>query len=788
MTANNNIQPGTPPVLEEEEQGLQIDIYLDVVKRHWLLLVCIAVIVSGAVMIKRYTRPPIYQANGMLMIESGSSGGTQVFPDPLTTARGGMNENLSTQVRLLKSRRMAKLVVEELGLIKPIEKTEKIESGESRIRLTKDDEKTIQARRLSFAITHLQNRLLIAILPSTRLVAVSYSHHNPKMAALIINTLFKKYIDFNLLGMSESTKQAADFFATQLKDLKEELSKKEEKLQEYGKQKELFYISGKDTAVVEKFALLNKDLTNAQINRLEQEAVYLELKKKKFEDFPEVMNHPLILGTKKDYAKLASLYKEKSLVYKENYPEMLGIQSQMNSLLERLADETEEIGQKLLQQAKDNYTSARKKEIAIAKLLDKQKNDLSETNTNAIFYQNLKIEVENMRHLLSQLVKKQNETMITARLEDLRASNIKIIDWAEVPVAPRATKDGKIIMMSVSAGVGLALALIFALDFLFKTLYNPNEVEKVLKAVPLGAIPALEYAPAIPQQNSTAPPPHRQSYNTIDNTIDNNIDNNNDNNNDSTNDNNNDTLLGSLKKRFEKKPEPPELDFHQFLDLESRYTDTFRQIRTSFLLTTPPPMPTSITFTSALPGEGKSSAIVNMAVSFTRLKKKVLIIDSNFHNPTIHRCFNQTPQSGTGLSAILQGTGTYGEALCHTEYDNLYVLPAGPMPPSPFETLNSGAMEELINNAKQQFDYVLIDAPAMEDNMEPVVIANYSDAVIITAWAASTLKRKIQGAIDELQKYPNIRVLGVLLNKVGMNNDWQKQLLKLYRTIARKLW
>lgn len=719
--------------VEEEEEGLQLEEYWEVIKRRKNLLIYFSLSVVVAAMIWAFMKTPVFEAKGTLMIEKDQRN-VLMFADSYALQTGRMDEYLNTQVKILKSRTLAKNVIEDLRLLDQGGSKNKPSFGlGSLLSLFKKKKEKSKEAVMSSAISGFLGILKVENIRNSRLVEVKYRSTNPELAANVVNTLFENYIGFNLRIKTESTKLASEFLTKQIDDLRKTLSQKERELQDYGKRKELFYLSGKDSTVVEKFADLNKAFTQAQIFRINKESVYRELKGKSFENYPEVRTNQLIQNLKKEYSSVEAEYKRKAQIFKDSYPQMQRLKSQLDSLQQRIDSETRDIGRKALREAEDEYQSAKKKEKSLSDLLGQQKQNVVSTNTSAIYYNSLRIEVDNMRNLLDHLVKKQKESMLSSRLEGLQTSNIKVIDLAEVPISPVFPKKKTIFILALFLGIGGGLGLIFFLDWLDKTVKTPDEVEKLLKLPSLGFIPAL----------GTGNP---HSY----------------------------YAFSYYSQDSEKKKNPgnekkiKEIELANYLEPESMYAENYRNIRTSILLSTPDHPPRIMTVTSAMPQEGKTATVINLAVSFTNLGKKVLVIDGDLRKPRIHKILKI--KNTTGLSSLLVGRSSIKDVVLMTEIHNLHIIPSGPVPPNPTELLNAKSMENLLQDVKEHFDFVFIDSPPLVGIMDPVIIGHHSDGVLLITWGGKTHKKLIEKARDELTKY-NIRLLGVVLNKVNMKKS-----------------
>jgi capsular exopolysaccharide synthesis family protein len=717
----------------DEEEGFQLEEYWEVIKRRKNLLIYFSLSVVIGIMVWAFMQTPVFEARGTLMIEKDQRN-VLMFADAYALQTGARDEDLITQVKILKSRTLARDVIEDMKLLEQGQPDNKPSFGlGSLLALFKKKQDTSKEVVMSSAVSKFLGILKVEIIQDSRLVDVRYRSANAGLAADVVNTLFDKYIDFNLRMKTESTKLASDFLTTQIEDLRNTLSRKERELQEYGKRKELFYLSGEETTVVEKFADLNKAFTEAQIYRINKEAVYREMKGKSFENYPEVRTNQLVQNLKKEHSSVEVEYKRKAQIFKDSYPEMQRLKSQLASLQQRIDSETRDIGRKALSEAEDEYQSAKKKEDSLAQLLGQQKQDVVATNTNAIYYNSLKIEVTNMRSLLDHLVKKEKESMLSSRLEGLQTSNIKIIDQAEVPISPVFPKKKSIFIMALFLGIGGGLGLIFLLDWLDKTVKTPDQVEKLLK------LPSLGFIPAVGSGN-----PHSYyAYSYY-------------------------SQYSDKRKKTKDEEKLKEIELSNYVAPESIYAENYRNIRTSILLSTPDQPPRVMAVTSALPQEGKTATVINLAVSFTNLGKKVLVIDGDLRKPRIHSILRT--KNTAGLSSLLVGRSAISDVVLMTEIHNLFIIPSGPVPPNPTELLNARVMENLLQEVKEHFDFVFIDSPPLVGIMDPVIIGHHADGVLLVTWGGKTHKRVIEKARDELKKY-NIRLLGVVLNKVNMKKS-----------------
>lgn len=171
----------------------------------------------------------------------------------------------------------------------------------------------------------------------------------------------------------------------------------------------------------------------------------------------------------------------------------------------------------------------------------------------------------------------------------------------------------------------------------------------------------------------------------------------------------------------------------------------------------------SILVTSALPGEGKTTNVTNLAIAMARGGKSVVLVDADLRKPAIHLAFGLERKQG--LTNLLTGTATMEEVLHETSVENLRVIPSGPLPPNPTLMLKSNTMREVVKTLVEKADYVFIDSPPVLGAADPLAIAASVDAVILVVDSKKARRTLVERTTQSLQQ-ANEAVLGVLLNKV----------------------
>ena len=198
-------------------------------------------------------------------------------------------------------------------------------------------------------------------------------------------------------------------------------------------------------------------------------------------------------------------------------------------------------------------------------------------------------------------------------------------------------------------------------------------------------------------------------------------------------------------------------------DPKNPAAEAYRVIRTSVQFAQAGKELKTIAITSCTPNEGKSMTIANLAIVLTQAGKSVLIMDCDMRNPTVHKNFNLSNKVGLS-SCISMGTAV-ADAVQETGIEGLDALTAGVIPPNPSELLGSERMKNLLQRAKEQYDYVLIDTPPVMPVTDALIVSRFVDGMILVIASAEV---KVEMARDVKNQLVNAgaNILGIVLNKV----------------------
>lgn len=177
----------------------------------------------------------------------------------------------------------------------------------------------------------------------------------------------------------------------------------------------------------------------------------------------------------------------------------------------------------------------------------------------------------------------------------------------------------------------------------------------------------------------------------------------------------------------------------------------------------------TIMLTSSMPDEGKSDISMALAVSLAQIGKKVLFLDADIRKSILVVRY-QLSREVNGLSQYLSGQKELDEILYHTNIENLDIIFSGPYSPNPSELLEEDLFEELIEDAENTYDYVIIDTPPMANLIDGAIVARYCDGAVMVVESGAISYRLEQKVKSQIEK-SGCRILGVVLNKVDLSED-----------------
>ena len=201
---------------------------------------------------------------------------------------------------------------------------------------------------------------------------------------------------------------------------------------------------------------------------------------------------------------------------------------------------------------------------------------------------------------------------------------------------------------------------------------------------------------------------------------------------------------------------------------QSQIAEIYKGIRTNIEFSNIDKNIKVINITSTKQGEGKSTVIANLAVTFANSNKRVLILDGDLRNPTVHKMFQISNKKG--ITDVLRGHKTFIECINTTQVENLHVVACGTRPQNPSEILGSQRMKDLVKNLRDEYDYIFIDTSAIGIVTDAGIVSTYTDGTIFVVASQDAKVDRIKEAKKSLEMV-NANILGVVLNKTDIKDS-----------------
>lgn len=726
--------PALELVGEPTESEFDIAEYVGMVRRHWRLIAACSITALALGVAHYLITPKEYLASATVQIERKSA--APVLSDQNTWDNYWNIEFYPTQYELLRSRGLAERVVRNLDLTRD-------RSAEGAARAATAAAKgpaapasaADDAAALGAAAQGLLGGLSVDPIRNTSLVRIGYRSKDPEYAARVANAFAEAYIDLGIEDRYTSAGKASSFLSSQIETLKSEIQAKENELQRFSRTSDI--VGGVDPAsndVLKRLETLNNDYLGAKRVRIEKEARYHEVQTAPKESVADSLSGGVVSELRSNQLRMERDYDTKLKTYKPDWPAMVLLKSDIEKGQQHLKGLIEEMGARARRDALAEYQTALRQEQTLASEVGRSKGEAINQSSAAVEYTNLKVEIETRRQMFDELLKKQSETEVSARLQGTRDSNIRIIDSALRPGGPFRPSLRQDVSYGLMLGLLLGVGIAFLIEFLDRTIKSPEEIERRLKLPTLAVVPDISETGRVYGYGADSASKGARAAGAGKATAD--------------------RARGLVPDREQIELVPHDRP-------RSPISEVYRSLRTSLLLSTAEELKV-IAVTSATAGEGKTATASNLGVVLAQLGRRVLIVDADLRKPRMHQVFRVSNRSGlvNQLTGVVEPDAVFVE----TGVPNLWLIPSGPIPPNPSELLSSDRMREWLNAMRSRFDYVIIDTPPSLAVTDATIVGALSDGVVLTFRAGKVTREDAKDCAERL-RMAELRILGVVLNR-----------------------
>jgi capsular exopolysaccharide synthesis family protein len=713
---------------EPQQEELDLQNYWRVIRKHLWSILGLAFSVAVLTYLIQLTMTPIYKATSSLIIEPKARQKVISIDEVVGLDAAGA-EYFMTQIEVLKSQSIARRVIEKLppelkGLENPAQVSAEPESASWREWIKENvlpdwiNDLMVQSDGGGKPLTvdpidklagQILGGLTITPIRSTHIIQISFEDPNPERAMRVANLIGVAYIEMQQEARQGVTEQSARWLADRVEKLRADLLISEKQLTDYMESEGLINLTqgGGDAekASAGVMSLSAGELSDRQskLNEAHRKRVELETLYGQVASFngkyPE--NIATLPGIYEDAGVQALKAQEhEALAQLKQVESKYGVQHPDRRAAQSRVDSLRAALQRQVGVAvaglRNQLEAARANESALSKGFEQSKGKVQEISRKDSRLNELRREVETNRNLYELFFNRLKETTET---RDLSATNATILDQAQPPTAPFKPQKKKITLLAGLLALLGGIGLAFLLEQLDTSLKSPEEIEEKLGIPFLGLLPF-------------------------------------------------DQLTSDGKV----------LSYEE--DSLSSFAEAVRSIRTGLIFGTlnhPRPI---VMVTSASPGEGKTTAILNMACSMAQLKR-VLLIEADLRKPEIGKRLN-LPLRSPGICNLIVGDEEFSHCIFPLR-ENLDVIPSGRIPPNPLEMLSAPRFAELLAKFREEYDMVIIDSPPVGPVSDPIVLSRLTDAVLFVVRAQKSQVKQVQQAISRLRRV-QAPLTGIILN------------------------
>jgi succinoglycan biosynthesis transport protein ExoP len=709
------------PVPDHSESFPLLD-FLQSLRRHkgLIFICCFLGGVTGLLLTLPQT--PVYQASATLELQAinpdflqmrnvnpTNEGGNDYYPD----------YDIQTQIQIMESRTLLDRVVYRLKQERHYTVAHQSRFAQWKEALGLHNPVSATDEALGFA----QSRLRVRAKPNTRLLQITCDSTDPRLAADFINTLTAEYVDQSLAARWQATQHTGEWLTRQMEDVRVKLEQSEDQLQRYARETGLMFTSEKDNVSEQRLRQMQEELGKATADRIAKQSKYELASKTAPDTLADVLDDPVLRDYQGKLTELRRQAADLGYSFTEDYPKVKKLQAQIGALETAFAKTRADI----IRRINNDYQISLQREQLLAANYASQAHLVAGQADKVTHYNILKHEVDTGRQLYDSLLQRVKEASVASAL---RATNIRVVDAADVPEAPY--KPSGVFQTGAGALGGLFLGVWLAVvrARVDRTLSDPRQTNLHLGVPMLGLIPSASIGKRKRVYSWTG---------------------------------------AQVKPQCVDSAISGRLELASWQDNSSLLAEAFRSTSTSLLLSANHmPAPRVLVVTSPQPREGKTTTVCNLGITLAASNKRVLLVDGDMRRPSLSQVFGGPNE--VGLSNLLSDPmyldgSALDSVIQATPIPGLSILPSGPGLQISTSLLTSPRLKMLLDQLKSKYDMVVVDTPPMLQIPDARIFAKLSDRVVMVVRAARTTRETAQSALQRLADDGVIAAATVL-------NDW----------------
>ncbi|MEP7273224.1 MAG: polysaccharide biosynthesis tyrosine autokinase, partial [Acidobacteriota bacterium] len=588
----------------------------------------------------------------------------------------------------------------------------------------------LERARLAPFVNVLAGHLNAEQVEDTRMLLISVDHSDPVLAAAIASTVAQVFIEQSKTNRRARFESTTTWLEDQTRKLKADVEAADLKLTNFASSNNMFSTGeGKENLTTEKLSSMFGLAFKAKTEKILKGSLYEEVKAGRVAQLPESFADPKTAQLRSRVDELTLLAAQYAGRLGPENPRVVDLNKQVVAVQKQIDESRSTLESRL----KADYDRSVREEQSLNDALESVKKEAVNQNSAVIQLGMLKQAAEISKSIYQDFLTRSSNLKLQKADQDERKS--KVIEPAFVPATPTGPNRLRTILIGLLASLILGVAIALLIEYLDSSVKTVDDIARYAALPTLGVIPVIGGSKSRLSKHAGRAAPKLISAIG-------------------------DDSAGQMTSRFGRKGRGGVSS--------TSLAEAYRGLRTSILLSAAGQAPRTILFTSSQPSEGKTTTTINTAISLAQLGASILIIDADMRRPSTHRVF-KVPSS-PGLSTFLSRDVELESLVQELSVPNLSLLPCGPLPPNPAELISSARMKELLRQAMERYDHVLIDSPPLINVSDPLILSTLVDGVILVVQGGRSSRAIVRRARIELTNV-GAKIFGVVLNNV----DWKRE-------------
>lgn len=622
---------------------------------------------------------------------------------------------VDSEVEVLRSRKLAARVVEQMGLLEDPEFNTNLEEESflssldprALFRGAQDiDQATAERIERNKVIDAFSKRLGVGRRGLTFVIRVSFTSEDAVKAAAIANKTAELYVLEQLEAKYDATKRANDWLNGRLSELRTEVRAAAEAVEIYRQENDLVGSSGL-TINEQQLAELNGQLILARAELAEKEAKfrrYRELQRSGSgaDTLADVLQSPVIAQLRQQEAEVDRRRAELSSRYGDRHPQMIKVRAERRDLAIAIDREVS----RTVANVENEVEVTRTRVASLERSLGELEGRSGEGGFKEVRLRELESDADAVKTLYESFLERFKQTSEQTNLQE---SDARILSGATVPTEPSYPSKSLFLALALVASAMLGVGVAYLLEHLDDAFSTVRQLEAKL---------GLPHLASIPDVSS-------------------------------------DLGTGRIKAPFDVVVQRP----------LSAYSESFRALRSGIALSNVDEPPQVVMITSALPGDGKTTTAISLARAAAAAGLRTVLLDCDLRRPSVHRSLASRPEAG--IVEYLAGTAQLDDVLLQDEASKVVYLPVKSGAANPPDLLGSQHMASLLKGLRERFDFIVIDSAPVLPVVDSRVLSQLADKVVFVVRWRDTPRDAATNAVRDLQD-ANADIAGVVFEGLDL--------------------